>query len=880
MYPARKHAKRIPSGILLVLITAFLAAAGCSCRMDYPTKQNIPECEAIHPKPAETPEFTAGGMKSYKLSAMKNIKFDVWHQSKKDYTINHNGFVEDAERPGEKIYKLDVTLETGASIYLGIPYDIPLENPVTLKWIYRIGEESSMSGTYNFGGEMYFRPAFGGYVYKGFSDFPVAAGGWKTVETDDVFQHARTAAHLVARKYFTAVEPENLSPRLNRFAVYMSGGRGAGGARIALYIRDIVLSGAASSDEDMQKIISARWEPVRERYREKAAAWKLDLEQVRGEMAQEAESALPQVRKIQQELMANLNALARRVESVEKNGSARRDVEEAMRAEIKGLKRAGGNLKLMERFLQNGNAYLPFVVAPISDLPILPDESINLCAVGEISTEIKITAAPGEFQPASFVVCALSDIAGLKPIASKLENAGKIIPSENIDVKLVKCWYQAGTAGKNTSQQSDKRVLVPELLLNDDSLVKVDREQEKNFLKLSFPGREKYVWISNPDEKESGEIEGDYELGHYKLLLPENFPVRDSPRLLPVDAAKNSNRQFWVTIKTPEDAAPGTYTGKIDLVSSAGNIGSFSLELKVLPFKLSPPYYVSSVYYRAQLSQKYPRGTVSSEYKSGAQLAAELKNMAEHGVLNPTCYQPFSDKALLEQHLAARKKAGMDSDVLYWCYALDITSDGSPEGILKLKERVADALKALKGYGLNDVYFYGKDEAQGEALAAQRRDWQAIHEAGGKVFVAGYLRENFEKMGDIQDLLICAGQPSADEAAKWRSAGHKIWCYANPQAGVENPAVYRRNYGILLWQNDYDGAATFAYHTSYGNIWNDFDGHYRNENFTYPTVDGVIDTLAWEGYREGVDDVRYLTTLLNEIKIAKNKPGRSGAAAA
>ena len=25
----------------------------------------------------------------------------------------------------------------------------------------------------------------------------------------------------------------------------------------------------------------------------------------------------------------------------------------------------------------------------------------------------------------------------------------------------------------------------------------------------------------------------------------------------------------------------------------------------------------------------------------------------------------------------------------------------------------------------------------------------------------------------------------------------------------------------------------------------------------YPTVDGMIDTIAWEGFREGVDDVRY-----------------------
>jgi hypothetical protein len=39
----------------------------------------------------------------------------------------------------------------------------------------------------------------------------------------------------------------------------------------------------------------------------------------------------------------------------------------------------------------------------------------------------------------------------------------------------------------------------------------------------------------------------------------------------------------------------------------------------------------------------------------------------------------------------------------------------------------------------------------------------------------------------------------------------------------------------------------------------------------YPTVDGVIDTIQWEGFREGVDDVRYLSTLLDRVAYAKTK---------
>jgi len=47
----------------------------------------------------------------------------------------------------------------------------------------------------------------------------------------------------------------------------------------------------------------------------------------------------------------------------------------------------------------------------------------------------------------------------------------------------------------------------------------------------------------------------------------------------------------------------------------------------------------------------------------------------------------------------------------------------------------------------------------------------------------------------------------------------------------------------------------------------------------YPTVDEVIDTLQWEGYREGVDDTRYLATLLSAIDQAESSKSRDADAA-
>jgi hypothetical protein len=294
------------------------------------------------------------------------------------------------------------------------------------------------------------------------------------------------------------------------------------------------------------------------------------------------------------------------------------------------------------------------------------------------------------------------------------------------------------------------------------------------------------------------------------------------------------------------------------------------MNVTVLPFKLAAPktYYdltrsfVSSIYYRGILSREYPGGSISSEYKSKEQLKAELKNLFIHGVTNPTCYQPF-DEELLREYLKIRQELGMGDQPLYY---LGVRTD-KPVSLQK------ETMKLARSFGIDEVYFYGIDEAEGDQLKSQRSAWQATHAAGGKVFVAGWPAENIEAMGDIQDIHICAYSPSIQEADKWHSMGHRVWNYANPQSGPENPEIFRKNFGLQLWKSNYDGAATYAYQHSSANIWNDFDHYrYRDHNFVYPTVNGVIDTLAWEGYREGMDDIRYATTL----KCAIEKALKSG----
>jgi hypothetical protein len=215
-----------------------------------------------------------------------------------------------------------------------------------------------------------------------------------------------------------------------------------------------------------------------------------------------------------------------------------------------------------------------------------------------------------------------------------------------------------------------------------------------------------------------------------------------------------------------------------------------------------------------------------------------------------------------------REKASLPKGPLY-TLGIGTGSPTEPEQLESLKNGVEKWIEVAAAHGYDPVYVYGIDEARGEKLTAQQRAWEAVKEAGGRVFVACY-KGTFEAMGHRLGLAVFAGPPDHEEAKKYHRVGSQIFCYGNPQVGVEEPETYRRNFGLLLWKAGYDGAMDYAYQHSFGHIWNDFDhGHYRDHVFAYSTADGVIDTVQWEGFREGVDDVRYLSTLLKAIEKAR-----------
>jgi hypothetical protein len=512
-----------------------------------------------------------------------------------------------------------------------------------------------------------------------------------------------------------------------------------------------------------------------------------------------------------------------------------------------------------------------YAVNPISSILRMQDQTPP---DGKLCDQLKVMATPGEYEPASFILYSLDDLGSVTIKTSDFTcKAGKI-PASEIDIKVVKCWYQAATAWRFVEQDKTKKVLVPELLLNDETLVKVDEEKQTNFLKLSSADETRYVDICDPK---------DFQFQAWLLRMTnKDWPIQDSKTLQPVRLEKDRAKQFWITVHVPQNAVADTYAGKISLTGGGKVIGTVDLAIRVLPFRLSNPktYYnlqedfVPSLYVCSCWEPGSP-GAITSYHRSEAQIKAEFLNLAQHNITNPTSSQAWvtDDRETLFKVLTWFHQAGLKTRPIFLEEGAANAMAGTKSDPATLKQaqaRVKETLdKSEQVFGHRDVYFYGQDEASGEILKSQRLIWKAIHEVGGKIFVADNSNV-FDAMGDLLNLDIYALFPDREISSKWHSKGQKIWSYAQPQGGVENPEIYRRTFGLKIYKANFDGAATYCYYSHYGNPWNDFDNSaWRDLNLVYPTVDGVIDTIAWEGYREAMDDIKYATTLKEEIQKAK-----------
>ncbi|KIM03183.1 MAG: hypothetical protein KN64_12920 [Sulfurovum sp. AS07-7] len=499
-----------------------------------------------------------------------------------------------------------------------------------------------------------------------------------------------------------------------------------------------------------------------------------------------------------------------------------------------------------------------FIIPAIDDTLIFENSTIST-----YQTNIDTKVAQNETKTLSFVLKSTSNLSNLTLEIPNLTGTNGTINATSLDVKIVKSWYQNDNVNFN---DSSKKILTPELLLKDESGIKV--ENGTNFLKDTSGN-----WIDISQNKSE------------KLIKDPLF--KDSDSLKSFSLGKDINKQFFITLKVPQNTKAGTYTGKIKVKSNASTLAQIDVKVEVMPFLLEKSLLTHKIYYDGRYA---PNGQSEAYQKTKAEIQGEFKNLVSH-FTNPIIPQEIADENLFREYLKLRKEAGFDTlEPLfiqngYNIWFKESTSNRVNE-IEKLKANVQKIITIAREEGFSgDVYIYGVDEPTLDKLTNQRELWSAIHEVGGKVFCALSIDDkhlslnDVKAMADILDLGILSSKPDKFIADEFHKYGNKVGSYANPQAGRITPLTYRKNYGLKLWQQDYDLATTWAYQGHLGTTWNVFDyaidsnskkiGY--DEVFTYPTVNGAIDTIEWEGWRESVTDSMYLATLLTTIEKAKTK---------
>ena len=511
--------------------------------------------------------------------------------------------------------------------------------------------------------------------------------------------------------------------------------------------------------------------------------------------------------------------------------------------------------------------FIFYSVPAASPTPYLPD---SYPIDGEVQKTVGIISAQDEYEPGSFLIYALKDLGKVQLSLTEFKTKdGDVFPASALDLKFVKVWYQNRNAWTNYFGDTEL-ALIPELLLNDEDLVIADEEKVQNYAKLQeADGTTRYVWITPP-------LEIDRRFDEYyrknSTFMPMRRNFHDAKTLRPVNLPEGVFKQFFLTAHTAKDRKPGLYKGAVKLTDAAGKlIGQIPVSIRVLPFALPKPKTYADVTkdYLTAFYSYISIDLICQENGGDEQLAweqldaviADLKahNQTMHWIRGGTGPNNPEYRGMLE----LLKKHDMD---------LEYILGGS--GTYKPTEAKLDAkLKKewfQKNLGHNNVYLCIGDEPPAEHVMYQRPILKIYQDQGFKFIIAGREAVLF-KAGYAYDFFNMASRPETRESnRRWNEIGHAhVAWYARHHVGPEDPCLNRRAYGLGAWLAGFSATCNYAHHFG---PWNDRSTGYKPMVLAYGIGNGVVDTIQWEGYREGIDDIRYATLMKTLALEAEKSP--------
>lgn len=449
-------------------------------------------------------------------------------------------------------------------------------------------------------------------------------------------------------------------------------------------------------------------------------------------------------------------------------------------------------------------------------VPTTPFEKIfpdTLPLSQEISTRVVLTECPEQTGCGSFALFSLHGMNNVSVhLSSDLIAIGKSIPRSNVNISVVKVWDRQGSS---VLIDPDSSGPTPELLMKDDRIP------------LSMAGGQA------PKARTTGD------------------PVTDIPA--------GTEKQFWVDITVPRNTPPGRYTCQMLVTAQHKAPFSISLETDVLPLRLLSPSKQYVINYRGKQGSAGEADGVTDHVTSD-QLSSDMADISAHGFHYITLTDTPDE---LPQTLTAEASFNFQAPIIY-------PLSSGPEGLATAK-----SVDKLSSPTTNYCYLSPDGSTLSTDLANLKK--AGLQTAAVINSDADYAAEQNNLDVAIYPVQEAYVQRLLKSAGKRESNTRDWLTWPSAQSDPQTDRLYS---GYLLWRTDLYGAYISDYQTCYST--DPYDdtiapadsthAAYRPAMLTYPTEDGVIDTVQWESVREGINDVRYLTTFfaaLRECKDAK-----------
>ncbi len=359
------------------------------------------------------------------------------------------------------------------------------------------------------------------------------------------------------------------------------------------------------------------------------------------------------------------------------------------------------------------------------------------------------------------------------------------------------------------------------------------------------------------------------------------------------DVPAEHSQRFWIDLRVPEQAVPGLYSGMLRILDSRGAAAELPVRVRVWPFHLKEPRQILGDYYQT------PRPAATDAEKL-ARLEKDLRDMRSRGATSVgLCFGCPVKQAVLDSNGTVH--LNLPPDCLYVRFMNLYRDLGFPAPVVQLSDsgqgfaashgfafgtpEYARAYQAFwkamrreaKARGWPEIIVQPVDEPQWHSEEERKRNLvllkllkqipgQRTEEDGpGDAYfhrVAGPWADIWNYNGSI-------GTPAQLAAA--RKGRHRIMVY-NCDVESWRPEIDRYVDGFYQARASLDGAYNWAYISYYGSPYDDLDARTGTWMHFYPKLgkEPGGPSIGWEGFREGVDDLRYVTTLRAAIRAASS----------